>query len=71
MRSLDKIDANQDAIVKVVCDSELKNQLIRFGIAEGTKVEIAEKIPFGPLVIRFNAQEIAIGRELARQVMVE
>lgn len=49
----------------------VRSQFIRFGIVEGEKVECLERLPGGTVVIRKNRQEIAIGRQLARQVLVE
>ncbi len=46
-------------------------QFIRFGITEGETVECLERLPGGTIVIRKNRQEIAIGRQLASQVLVE
>ncbi|MCL6520527.1 MAG: ferrous iron transport protein A [Armatimonadetes bacterium] len=48
----------------------VRSQLIRLGIAEGSRVVCIEKIPFGPVVLKSRRQEIAIGRDLARQIEV-
>ena len=51
-------------------DEELRSRLIRFGIAEGSRLECLERIPFGPCMIRHCRQELAIGREVAMKIMV-
>lgn len=68
---LDKVRAGEEVIIKEIPDSETKTQFIRFGIGEGSTVVCHSKIPFGPVVLRKNRQEIAIGRELARTITVE
>ena len=51
-------------------DEEIRTQFIRFGISEGSVIRCLEKIPFGPFMLRHNNQEIAIGREAARAIIV-
>jgi len=43
---------------------------LRFGIAEGTHVACAARIPAGPIVLRSGRQEVAVGRGLARRIHV-
>jgi len=68
---LDQIRTGEEVIIKEIPDSMAKTQFIRFGIGEGSSVVCHSKIPFGPVVLRKNRQEIAIGRELARTITVE
>ncbi|KJS80374.1 MAG: iron transporter [Peptococcaceae bacterium BICA1-8] len=49
----------------------VRAQAIRFGIAEGVIVTCDEMIPAGPVIIRKNKQEIAIGYGLAKKILVE
>jgi len=49
----------------------VRAQAIRFGIAEGVVVICDEMIPAGPVILRKNKQEIAIGYGLAREILVE
>lgn len=53
-----------------ILDAQVKAQAIRFGIFEGQEVMCAETVPAGPIIIRKNAQEIAIGRGLAKLITV-
>ncbi|MFQ5798442.1 MAG: ferrous iron transport protein A [Bacteroidota bacterium] len=57
--------------ILVLPSGVVRSQFIRFGIVEGETVECLERLPGGTIVIRKNRQEIAIGRKLARQVLVE
>lgn len=71
MLSLDKIKRGQTVKVCAIPGEVVRAQAIRFGIAEGSVVECAEVLPAGPVVVRRRRQEIAIGRGLARKIMVE
>ncbi|GAB6138847.1 FeoA family protein [Halanaerobaculum tunisiense] len=51
-------------------DREIRAQAVRFGISEGAEVSCAEKIPGGPVILKQNLQEIAVGRRLAEQVEI-
>jgi Fe2+ transport system protein FeoA len=71
MKTLEDLKAKQKGIVKEVKDKELSNHLIRFGIGKGSKITCNEKIPLGPIIIKFNLQEIAIARNLAKMVVLK
>jgi len=68
---LDQVRTGEEVVIREIPDSMAKTQFIRFGIGEGSTVTCHSKIPFGPVVLRKNRQEIAIGRELARTIIVE
>jgi ferrous iron transport protein A len=70
-RNLSEI--KQGSIVTIVSlpDGVLKSQFIRFGIFEGQTVRCLEKLPGGTMVIEKNRQEIAIGGELAKKIVVQ
>lgn len=57
-------------IIKIPCDAS-RPHLIRMGIAEGTRAVCHEKLPLGPVILRCKHQEIAIGRQLARNIVIE
>ncbi len=48
----------------------LKAQFVRLGIHEGEKVKCLERLPGGTIVVQKNRQQIAIGHQLAKQIMV-
>jgi len=52
-------------------DEVVRVQALRFGISEGAEVECSEKIPGGPVILKRNFQEIAIGRKLAEKIIIE
>ncbi|MGM0501709.1 MAG: FeoA family protein [Bacillota bacterium] len=52
-------------------DKKIRAQALRFGISEGANVSCAEKIPGGPVIVKRNLQEIAVGRRLAKNIKVE
>lgn len=52
-------------------DKDTRTQLLRFGLGEGSTGICFERLPFGPIVIKHQRQEVAIGRELANKIWVE
>jgi len=67
---LTDVKRGQQVNITRIDDADLRTQLIRFGIAEGSAVRCLERIPLGPCMIRHNRQELAIGREAARKIRV-
>jgi len=67
---LSEVRKGEEVNVLEILDEMIRIQLIRFGIGEGTRLKCMEKIPFGPFMLRYNRQEIAIGREVARKIRV-
>ncbi len=45
-------------------------QALRFGIGEGSQIQVQKNIPGGPVIISKNQLEIAIGRQLASRIQV-
>ncbi len=68
--SLDCIRKGDRIEIISVNDQHARVQALRFGMAEGARVECVTKIPAGPLVIRSGRQEIAVGRALAKRINV-
>ncbi|MFP4015518.1 MAG: ferrous iron transport protein A [Halanaerobiales bacterium] len=52
-------------------DDKVRAQALRFGISEGASLICGEKIPGGPVIVKRNLQEIAVGRNLANNILVE
>lgn len=69
--TLDQINRGQRLVIRAVASPEISTQIIRFGLGVGETAVCQEKLPQGPVVLRKNRQEIAIGRELARSITVE
>lgn len=68
--SLCDLRRGQRAQVAEIKDEGLRVQLLRFGITQGSQVECRTHIPFGPVVLRYGGQEIALGREIAGRVSI-
>lgn len=68
--SIEIMRRGDKATIGNIVQEELRVQLLRFGITEGCQVQCLTNIPFGPVVLRYGGQEIALGRELARQVTI-
>lgn len=69
--TLDQARKGLTYVVKSIPQGTVQAQAIRFGVYEGEKITVGEIIPFGPIVIYKNRQEIAIGRSLARKIDIE
>lgn len=70
MCCLTGIKKGQTVGIVRIADEKIRTQFIRFGIGEGSRVKCLEKIPFGPMMLCHNRQEIAVGREVARSIFV-
>jgi len=68
--SISELRRGQIATVGHIPAEELRVQLLRFGITAGCQVSCHTNIPFGPVVLKYGGQEIALGRELARQIEI-
>ncbi|MCL6479916.1 MAG: ferrous iron transport protein A [Peptococcaceae bacterium] len=68
--TLDRVKRGQSIKIMSIPNELVRAQAIRFGIAEGEVVSCEEVVPAGPIVIRKNKQQIALGRGLARQIGV-
>jgi len=51
-------------------ESALKAQMIRIGLCEGERIVCLERLPGGTVVIGKKRQQIAIGHQLAKQILV-
>jgi Fe2+ transport system protein FeoA len=71
MTTLDKVKRGQKVEICQIPDDLIRAQAIRFGVSEGTVVICAEKLPAGPIVISKGYQELAIGRGLAKKIIVK
>lgn len=69
--TLDKVKRGQLFRIVSIPDANVRAQAIRFGIAEGELVKCDEIVPAGPIVLRKNRQQIALGRKLAGCIIVE
>lgn len=68
--TLDRIKKGQVFKILSINDETTRVQAIRFGFTEGATVTCAETVPAGPIILRKNRQEIAVGRGLAGKITV-
>lgn len=57
----------------IICelpDEEIRYHLMRMGLSSGDKVTCAQRLPGGTIVLKKKRQEIAIGFELAKKIMI-
>ncbi len=70
MTLADMKDGNK-FIVGKINDKQTRLQALRFGICEGSEIECSASLPGGPVILKKNLQEIAIGRRTAEKINVE
>ena len=68
--SLRSTHAGQWVKIISVPRGALRAQFIRVGIHEGERVRCLERLPGGTIVIQKNRQQIAIGHQLAEEILV-
>jgi len=69
--NLAEIKKGQTVKILNIPDEQVRSQAIRLGIGQGSLVTCEEIIPAGPVILKKNRQEIAVGRGLAQQIAVE
>lgn len=69
-RTLDKAKKGTYLTILSLPSGLVKVQLIRLGLTEGEIVFCLERLPGGTIVIQKNRQEIAIGHDLAQQIVI-
>ena len=67
-QTLDRVKSGKLCMIKSLPSGKIKDQTIRFGLTEGKKVLCQTVIPAGPVVLKVDRQEIALGRNLAKQI---
>lgn len=70
-RTLLNIEKGMSFTITDIPAGLLKAQLIRLGICAGEQVSCLERLPGGTIVVKKNRQEIAIGKDLAREICVK
>ena len=67
---IDRVPVGSWTRIIAIQDDSARRELTRLGFEEGSDVEVVSRIPFGPVVLQRRHRQVAIGRELARQVQV-
>jgi ferrous iron transport protein A len=68
--SLAKLQTGDKAKIVLLPIGEGRQHAIRLGFKEGSKIEINFSSSKGPIVVKLNRQEIAIGHKLADRILV-
>ncbi|MCG8484391.1 MAG: ferrous iron transport protein A [Clostridia bacterium] len=68
--TLNKIDCGQMFKIQNIQEKSVREQAIRLGLFEGSLVKCSHKLPYGPIILKTGMQEIAIGRNLAKKIVV-
>ncbi len=69
--TLDQAQVGDRLRVAHIHDPETATMAMRLGISSGEVLELASKVPGGPLVVRRGKIEIALGRALCQAIEVE
>ena len=56
--------------IEALPSGEIRGQAIRLGLLPGARGLCLSSLPGGPVVILHGSQEIAVGRRLARRILV-
>ena len=68
--TLDKAQRGASIEIVTIEDALVRVQAIRLGICEGVRLKCIEKLPAGPVILQRKMQQIAIGRQLARSIII-
>lgn len=67
---LHKSRMGQGIRIHALPEGIIRTYFIRLGIKEGEYVTCFERLPGGTVIIQKNRQQIAVGYDLARQILV-
>jgi Fe2+ transport system protein FeoA len=68
--SLNSSKSGQTVRILTMPPGILGAQFVRLGIHNGEKVKCLERLPGGTIVLQKGRQQIAVGYQLAKQIMV-
>jgi ferrous iron transport protein A len=69
--TLDEARRGDQIKILQIRDALVRSQAIRLGISEGSRMQCAEIVPHGPIILKNRKQEVAIGHRLAHKIKVE
>lgn len=69
--NLGDLKRGEVVFIKHIGNDLVRAQAIRFGIAEGSEVSVEEVLPSGPVILQRGNMHYAVGRNLAREIVVE
>ena len=68
--NLSEVRPGEKFKIDFIPEEKIRAQILRFGISDGSEVICEEKVPGGPIIIKKNFQEIALGRKLAQSISI-
>jgi ferrous iron transport protein A len=69
--TLNQLSPGQRASLEELPQGLIRSQAVRLGLMPGTEITCVQKLPKGPVIIRKNYQQIAVGAALADQITVK
>ncbi len=70
MPTLDEAPVGATVTIGNIDDADTAAMIMRMGLSEGTPLTLLARIPGGPMVVMQGEMEVALGRELCRQIQV-
>ncbi|SMC01717.1 Fe2+ transport system protein FeoA [Sulfobacillus thermosulfidooxidans DSM 9293] len=66
------LEADITTLVKIeqISLAYSRMQAIRLGLGPGAQVRVVQKLPHGPVVLNYQGRTIAVGYELAKNILV-
>lgn len=68
--TLDQVPTGSAFTIVSIPDVAVRVQALRVGFGEGSRATLQTAVPGGPVILSLGAQEIALGRALARGIKV-
>ena len=69
--TLDEARRGDQIKILQIRDALVRSQAIRLGISEGSRMQCAEIVPHGPIILKNRKQEVAGGHRLAHKITVD
>ncbi len=69
--TLNQLIPGQKALLQDLPEGLVRSQAIRLGLIPGTEIVCVHKLPRGPVIIKKNMQQIAIGEALAARINIK
>lgn len=57
--------------VSTIRNADYREQIMRMGLSEGSRIRCVTNIRKGPVVVRYGRTDLAIGRGMAEGILVE
>lgn len=69
--TLAEVNRGEQFKIETIPDDKVRVQALRFGLSSGAELTCGGKVPGGPIIIKRNFQEIAVGRNLAKNIVIQ